>query len=544
MNWFLHFPTRAKLLIGFGLIVVLLMAISVLSYNSIVSIQRAQEAAAEDSTIAIDLLTLFANSSQNRASVLMILFGIEPEEQIKWMQGIEEQRRQNSALLEQLMQRAAHKPELLRKIQAFAEARENYAQIRDEQVLPAARAGNLELARSISLGAQRQRFAKLTEQVISLTTSAEESRLQAQRESARTADRASITLISACVLAILISLVLALFLSRMIADPLQEISGAAERMAVGDLTATIGVNHRSDEVGALAESFRRMMRNMREMNRDISEGVNLLSSSTSEILAATTEIASGAAETASAVSQTTTTVEQVKQTADVSKQKARNVADIAHRAAQASQAGRKSVDEAVEGMSRVQDQMESIAESIVRLSEQNQAIGEIITTVNDLAEQSNLLAVNASIEAAKAGEQGRGFAVVAQEVKNLAVQSKQATAQVRRILGEIQKATSGAVMTTEQGSKAVEAGVKQSSQAGESIRILATSITEAAQAATQITASSEQQFVGMDQVARAMENIKLAASQNVNGTRQAEAGARSLHELGEKLKLLVERFKT
>src|SRR5690606_7732014 len=126
-------------------------------------------------------------------------------------------------------------------------------------------------------------------------------------------------------------------------------------------------------------------------------------------------------------------------------------------------------------------------------SEQGQAIGEIIAAVNDLAEQSNLLAVNAAIEAAKAGEHGRGFAVVAQEVRSLAEQSKQATAQVRTILQDIQKATTAAVLATEQGSKAVEDGVRQTTEAGEAIAALAEMIDEAAQAATQIAASSQQQ---------------------------------------------------
>ena len=97
---------------------------------------------------------------------------------------------------------------------------------------------------------------------------------------------------------------------------------------------------------------------------------------------------------------------------------------------------------------RIREQMEAIAESMVRLSEQGQAIGQIIATVEDLAAQSNLLAVNASIEAAKAGEHGKGFGVVAQEVKSLAEQSKQATNQVRTILSDIQKATTAAVMAT------------------------------------------------------------------------------------------------
>jgi methyl-accepting chemotaxis protein len=178
----------------------------------------------------------------------------------------------------------------------------------------------------------------------------------------------------------------------------------------------------------------------------------------------------------------------------------------------------------------------------VRLSEQGQAIGEIMASVNDLAEQSNLLAVNASIEAAKAGEHGKGFAVVAQEVRNLAQQSKQATAQVRTILSDFQKATSTAVMATEQGSKAVDSGVKQSAEASEAIRILTDSISEAAQAAAQIAASSQQQRVGMDQVALAMESIKQASLQNASSTKQGEAAAMNLHTLGQKMKLLVERY--
>jgi len=225
----------------------------------------------------------------------------------------------------------------------------------------------------------------------------------------------------------------------------------------------------------------------RSITQQLRETINQLSSSSSEILATTTQVAAGAAETASAVSETSATVEEVKQTAQVATQKAKYVSESAQKVAQVaqvSQAGRKSVEGSIQGMQRIQEQMESVAESIVRLSEQSQAIGEIIATVNDLAEQSNLLAVNAAIEAARAGEQGKGFAVVAQEVKSLAEQSKQATAQVRTILGEIQKATGAAVMAAEQGAKAVEAGMKQSGEAGESIRQLAESVSEAAQAAT------------------------------------------------------------
>jgi methyl-accepting chemotaxis protein len=147
--------------------------------------------------------------------------------------------------------------------------------------------------------------------------------------------------------------------------------------------------------------------------------------------------------------------------------------------------------------------------------------------------------VNAAIEATRAGEQGKSFGVVAREIRSLAEQSRQATAQVRSILGDIQKATNAAVLATEQGNKAVEAGVRQSTETDEAIRLLSTSISEAAQAATQIAASSKQQMVGMDQVAMAMTNIQQASEQNLAGTRQAESAAQGLYEMGNKLSVLV-----
>jgi methyl-accepting chemotaxis protein len=193
-------------------------------------------------------------------------------------------------------------------------------------------------------------------------------------------------------------------------------------------------------------------------------------------------------------------------------------------------------------MAGIREQVEQVAASILRLSEQSQAIGEIIAAVNDLTDQSKLLAVNAAIEAARAGEHGRGFAVVAQEVKSLADQSKQATAQVRSILGEIQKATGAAVLATEQSSKAMDAGVVQSAQAGESIRVLTENIKLAAHAAVQIAAMSEQKLAGVNQVAAAMESIKLASAHNTMGIKLAEEAAKNVTGLGEKLQILVKRY--
>jgi methyl-accepting chemotaxis protein len=383
-------------------------------------------------------------------------------------------------------------------------------------------------------------------------------------------------------IALAVALLAGALITRDVAGPLRGLTAAAERITVGDLSVDVATDARSDEVGVLARTFDHMTRSLRAMAgaagqiaagdlrstyepqspadvlgnafarmsenlraqiRELVEGAGVLGAAASEIVASTAQLAASASESAAAVTETTTTVEEVRQTAQVASQKARQVADSAQRAAQSSQSGRKSTEDVNAGMERIRQQMEAIATSMVRLSEQSQAIGQIIATVEDLATQSNLLAVNAAIEAAKAGEQGKGFGVVAQEVRSLAEQSRQATNQVRTILGDIQKATTTAVMATEQGSKAVEAGTRQTDAAGGAIQALAGSVTEAAQAATQIAASSQQQLVGVDQVAGAMESIKQASAQNVAGAKQLETAARNLSELGQRLQRMVERYK-
>ncbi len=281
---------------------------------------------------------------------------------------------------------------------------------------------------------------------------------------------------------------------------------------------------------------------LRAQAQEVIQGVGVVSEAVSRILTSMTQVVSGATETAASVTEAATTVEQVKQTSQMSNQRATDVATIAERAVQVSQTGEQSVQEAIEGMTLVRDQMQSIAESVLKLGDQSRAIGEIITAVSELAEQSNLLAINAAIEAAKAGEHGKGFAVVAQEVKALAEQSKQATAQVRTMLEQIQRAANVAVMVTEQGTKSAESGVKQSIEAGESIRALANSISEAAQAVGQISASSQQQLIGMDQVATAMQDIKEGSQENVASMREIESSVQNLSEVGASLESLVSRY--
>jgi len=540
MKWFLNLTTRNKLFFGFGLMIVFLVAVITVAYQGIATIQAVQKKLyKEEFANAQDLMKLRMNQNGVRASLLSMILVTKRADQEIWQQDILDRNKEVTDLIQRLLERNRNDSSMLNKLEELKKICEAFIRTRDDQLIPLIYAGKMDQARELALSIQEERYLKMRAIAQKLGDAAVEQARAAVAESELAAERTLRLFTMVGFTAILLAVVMALLISRVIAVPLQMISAIAGKVASGDLTVSIPAGHRTDEVGELLRAFCAMLEGLRKLLREINEGVGVLASSSSEILATTTQVASGAAETASAVSETTATVEEVKQTAQLASQKARNVSDSAQKASRVSQDGRKSVEEAIQGMNRIQEQMESIAESIMRLSEQSQTIGEIIATVNDLAEQSNLLAVNAAIEAAKAGEQGKGFAVVAQEVKSLAEQSKQATTQVRSILSDIQKATSAAVLATEQGYKAVETGVRQSTETGESIRLLADSINEAAQAATQIAASSQQQMVGMDQVALAMENIKQASMQNVAGTRQAEVAAQGLHELGRKLSDMI-----
>jgi methyl-accepting chemotaxis protein len=286
-----------------------------------------------------------------------------------------------------------------------------------------------------------------------------------------------------------------------------------------------------------------MVQRLRTQIREMIEGINVLASATAELSSTMVQIAAGARETASSVNETASTLLEVKQASQLSNQKAKTISDNTQQTMRVSHDGVDAIEKSINSMENIREQMRGIAESIIKLSEQGQAIGEIVTSVNDLAEQSNILAVNAAIEAAKAGEYGKGFTVVAKEIRNHAEQSKQATSKVRSILIDTQKATASAVMVAERGTKMAEDGAQLSGQSGKAIQTVMRGINDTAESMLQIAASAKEQVVGLDQVTTAIQHIKSASEQNVESIHQVELTAQNLKELGTRLQRFVERYK-
>ncbi|WP_020654057.1 methyl-accepting chemotaxis protein [Massilia niastensis] len=543
MNLFSNASTRTKLIAGFGLLILLLSAVSVLTYRTTGALRESQRALFED-----DLATAFnvvsLRNELNRERVAMLSLAVADAAD-------------QPALFERVSLAARRVGELGARLdanvgrdasfgQAYAELNallRNYTSLRDEQVMPLLKAGRQADAGRLVAGTLQRRFDPLREVADRISTEQFEEAAKRMHDTEVLVDDARRTLVACNLAALLMAAALVFWLDRAIAAPLKEATLVAGRIATGDLTVAVPASRGRDEVGRLLEALGQMVVSWRQLMTETNSGIATLGAAAGEILASTMQGTAGTSQTAAAVSETTTTVEEVKQTALLASQKSRLVSDAAQAAASTAARGRQAVEGGVRGMESVQEKMESIAATIVRLSERSQAIAEIIVSVGGLADQSNLLAVNAAIEAAKAGDQGKGFAVVAQEVRALAEQSRQATRQVREILGDIQKSIGAAVMIAEQGAKTVATGVLQAGEAGEAIRTLAESIADAAEAAAQIAASSQQQLAGMDQVALAMDNIQQVTAENAASSRQTEQAAQNLHELGQKLREVSERFK-
>ena len=356
------------------------------------------------------------------------------------------------------------------------------------------------------------------------------------------ADTARTLILSGMGVAVLIAIGVSVLVRRALSRPLEAMMEFVQRIGRGELAGAPAREGR-DEFGRLGATLNAMVEGLRDLARQSRDATQQLDAATAEIRASTQQQAASVEEQLAAVQETAATVDEITHSGSQIGKRAQEVIAAAQATVRSSGDGLRAVGETVAAMDKIREQAERVAENIVALSEKTQAIGEITATVNDISERSHLLALNAAIEAAAAGEAGRSFAVVAAELKSLADQAKEATAQVRANLGDIQRGINASVMLTEEAVKRAAAGRERTSSSQETIREITARVQEAVQTFQQIVASTNQQQLGIEQVMVALTNIRQASEQTASGTRQLDQAAANMAGLSQGLVRLADRYR-
>jgi methyl-accepting chemotaxis protein len=353
-------------------------------------------------------------------------------------------------------------------------------------------------------------------QIAALREQAEEKRNAATAEVNSTIEAASMMFLGLGGGALILTGAMAFVICRSVFGRLGFLLSRMTEVAQGDGDLTVRINDTStDECGMLAKQFDNFVSRVQEIMKSVSESSHSVASAATEIAASNEEMSAGLAEQS----------EQTTQVAEATQRMAETATQVAGRSTEGGQV----VAQTISQIEQIADAVQQSADKVGELGRKSDEIGQIIAVINDIADQTNLLALNAAIEAARAGEHGRGFAVVADEVRKLAERTTQATEQVGTSIREIQGETGAAVTNMQAGRDKVQAGVDFARRAGDAL--------------SSIVAAAEQQSAATIEIAQSIEHLNSVASQSRQGAQQAAAAATQLSTEAEKLQALVGRFK-
>lgn len=311
----------------------------------------------------------------------------------------------------------------------------------------------------------------------------------------------------------------------------------------GDLTLRVDAS-KQDELGHLSRWFNTFLDKVHDIIAEVASSTQEVASAATQIASSSETMAAGMDEQSGQIQNITAAMSQMSQTVDEVANQSVNAATAADESGRLASEGGGVVRETVDGMQAIRQAVETSAHSVKELGRRGEEIGQIIGVINDIADQTNLLALNAAIEAARAGEHGRGFAVVADEVRKLADRTTTATDEIAGSIRAIQDETTQAVQRMDEGAQSVQYGVEQANQAGDSLQQIVGSAQSVAEMIQSIATAAEEQSSASTEVANNVSQIADVTSQTTESTRQAAVAANQLSDQSEKLLRLVSRFKT
>ena len=336
--------------------------------------------------------------------------------------------------------------------------------------------------------------------------------------------------------------ILIFLLNVVFTKPINAMVHGMERLANRDLSLDVDLNT-NDEIGLMAKSFNIARKSINNLIFEVRTSIEQIASAVTEIAAAAEQSASGAGDQESQAGEVSVSIEEMSAKIVESSQNAAFATESARNAAEVAGEGGYVVQQTIEGMQAISESVKASAATIAELGKRSDEIGEIISVIDDIADQTNLLALNAAIEAARAGEQGRGFAVVADEVRKLAERTTKATAEIASMIKSIQKDTSGAVSSMKEGTIQVESGMEFAVKAGDSLKSIVSVVNVVQNMIEQISTASDEQSTAAEQISNNVSKIASVTKLSAQSAEQMATTAEELNRQTEALNELVGRFK-
>ena len=543
MSFFLNLPIGKKLLAAFSLMAVIVIALGlfsirqldVVNYSSTVIVEKHLPRLLALTTIDVKL------SDFRRRQLRMLEKHNAEQTQMYAERLMADEKALNSAF--DNMKLLADEPRLQNEVSQTLALWQQYVTNHD-QFVALNQAGKLDEAAAQLNGQGDKQFRQLKDQIASLLKLRQQDANDASAEGDRLYADAQIWIWGLIIVALLLVAVCAWGLGSMIRSPLHRLLDQAERVANGDLTTSLDVSHfNHDEIGTLARAFGRMQQNLRNLVQELASAVEQVGSAAEEVSTIAGQSAAGQQRQQSEITYLATAMNEMSSTVNEVARSTTQAASAAQQANQEAVNGGRVVTDTIQTIQKVAHEVEQVTKVVEALAQDSSRIGVVLEVIRGIADQTNLLALNAAIEAARAGEQGRGFAVVADEVRTLAQRTQQSTQEINTIIATLQQRGHEAVQATQQGQQMAEQCVHQAELAGHSIETIARAVADISDMNTHIATATEEQNSVAEDLNRNIININTVSSEIGEGTAQTASACKDLSRLAHHLSDLAHRFR-